>query len=574
MQRTSFLTVLGSLGLALLSACSGGGGGTSSGAHALNNFDLLLGGAPAGQLLAFQATVAEVRLVQAGGVESANLLAGPVTLELQSLSNGAAWLASQDVAPGTYTGLHLRFAPNSYSARRNDGSTVEVHASSDDLSLDFSAPQALGSGYRRAQLDLDLSSSISGLVSAPPLGFAPVGLVTDDSGHVESSIDEIHGLVQSVSAGTNSFVLSAFVDDDSQVALGDVPVQVGPATLLVQDSGAPFADASAFFAALVPGSSFLEVHGSLANGAVQATRIEVDDNSAGGGSANLVRLKGLVLALGPGSEFEVSIISVPQGSAIVSAAFGGTIPGTLSVSYDSTTEFYLHEHQVTDSSALALGQKVDVKFATFDNAPFLGKRVEIDDESSENEGRITDVAGLPASFVMHLDESSPALLSGQVASTSTNVTVELGSAPIALDVQGRPALAAGDLLAGLRVRAHGPVSGSPGSPSIAASELEVRPGLLRDALVNAVDAGANASLDTFGGAIQDPFGAGVIDGPLHVLLAGECVFTRDATTRAAFLALAQSPPAGFHLELAIEGIGSGTPNELRAYAIETRLRHN
>ncbi|MBK7644732.1 MAG: DUF4382 domain-containing protein [Planctomycetes bacterium] len=536
---------------------------------------MLLSDAPANELLAFQATIDDVRLVQQGGAESANLLAAPVTLELLSLQTSSAWLASQELPAGTYTGVHLSFTPGSYVARRNDGSTVDVLASSDDLLVSFATPITLGPGnYRRAQLDVDLANSLSGLLSAPPLDFAPQGFLSDDSGHVESSIDEIHGLVQSVSAQQNSLVMSAYVDDDSQVSLGDVQVQVGTATLLVQDNGSLFADRASFFASLTPGSSLLEVHGSLANGVVQATRIEVDDNSAGGGSANLVRLKGLVLGMGPGSTFQVSIISVPQGSSIVAAAFGGSIPGTLEVTYDGGTEFYLHEHQTTTSASLALGQKVDVKFSTFDNPPYLAKRVEIDDESGENEGTLTDNSGLPASFVMHLDESSPALLSGQVNSTSTDVAVDVGSASFSLDTQGHPGLVATDLLQGLRVRVHGPVSGTPSSPAISATGVEIRAGELRNALVNSVTPGQNASLTTFGGSIHDPFGAGVTDGPLNVLLAGNCVFTGDATTRTAFLELAQNPPVGFTLELDVSGIGSGTPNEIRAFEIDSNLHHN
>jgi Domain of unknown function (DUF4382)/Domain of unknown function (DUF5666) len=574
MLRTKILTLLGSLGLAFLPAC-GGGGGSGSSPNGSSNFDLLLTDGPVSELLAFQATIAEVHLVQQGGGETANLLAGPLTLEFLSLQQSSAWLASQNLPAGSYSGVHLRFAPGSYSARRNDGSSVAVQATSDDFSVSFASPLAIGANsYRRALVDLDLASSLSGLLTAPPLDFTPLGTLSDDSGHSESSIDEIHGIVQSFSEAQSSLVLGAFVDDDSLIPLGDVQVHVGPTTLLVQDGGASFPDPAAFFAALSAGSTFLEVHGNLANGIVQATRIEVDDNSAGGGSANLVRLKGLVLALGPGSTFQVSIISVPQGSAIVEAAFGGTIPATLDVTYDGSTEFYLHEHESTTSASLALGQRVDVKFATFDNPPYLAKRVEIDDESGENEGTVTDVSGLPASLVIHLDESSPALLSGQVASNSTNVTVELGSAPIALDTQGQPSLSAGDILVGLRLRAHGPVGGSPNAPTISAADVLLRPGQLRDALVNSVTPGTNASLTTFGGNIHDSFGEGVTEGPLNVLIASACVFTGDATSRASFLALAQNPPAGFTLELTIEGIGSGQPDEIRAFEIESNLVHN
>ncbi len=571
-MRTNFLpTLLASFLGILFPACGGGssGGPTTQG---FSNLDVLVTDAPASELLAFQTTIEELHLVLQAGGESANLLAGPVPLELLSLQGSAAWLASQDLPAGTYRGVHLVFQPGSYLARTNDGSEVAVSATSDDLSIDFSTPLSIDdSSYRRVRIDVDLANALSGSISTPPLTFAPQGFVSDDSGHTESSIDEIKGIVQSFDAPQGSLVLSAFVDDDASVALGDVQVEVGPGTLLVQDGGAPFASAADFFAALVAGSTRLEVHGSLLSGAVQATRIEVDDNAGGGGSSNLVRLKGLVLQNGPGSTFQVSIISVPQGSALVAAAFGGSVPATLDVSYDGSTNWYLHEHHSTDSSALALGQKVDVKFATFSNAPYLASRVEIDDESAENEGTVVDASGLPGALVLHLDESSPSILSGQVDSTSIDVDVALAGATITLDTQSHPTLGAAQILSGLRLRAHGALSGPSSAPSIAATEIEVRAGKLKNAIVGNVTGGGTPSFTTSAGAIDDPFGDGVSEGPLTIRIATGCVFQGEASTLAAFLALAANPPGGAAVQVSVRGIGTGTAQEIRAYLIESEL---
>ena len=570
-MRSNFLPALCTSSLLLLAACAGGSSGDPT-TQGFSNLDVLLTDAPANELLAFQASVSELHLVLQGGGESANLLAAPVSFEFLGLQGSAAWLASQDLPAGTYGGVHLVFEAGSYSARKNDGSEVAVTSTSDDLVLEFAAPLLVDdSSYRRVTIDVDLANALSGALDTPPLVFSPQGFVSDDSGHVESPIDELKGIVQSFDAAQGSLVLSAFVDDDAQVGLGDVQVEVGAGTLLVQDGGEPFASQAAFFGALAAGSTVLEVHGNLASGAVQATRIEVDDNAGGGGSANLVRLKGLVLALGPGSQFEVSIISVPQGSAIVAAAFGGSIPSTLEITHDASTHFYLHEHTSTDSSALALGQKLDVKFASFANAPYLASRVEIDDELGENEGTVVDVGGLPASLVLHLDESSAAILTGQVDSTSTPVEVTLAGASITLDTQTHPSLSASAILAGLRLRVHGPLSGPSNGPSIAASEVEVRPGKLKDALVGSVSGGANPSFTTSAGSIDDPFGDSVSDGPLTIRIATGCGFQGAATSLSEFLALASDPPGGAGVLVRVRGIGTGAAQEIRAYEIESEL---
>lgn len=577
MRRILTALTLSLLGLgvaALLPAC-GGGGGSGGGTAGFSNVDLLLTDTPADDLLSFRATVEEVHLVIEGGGESANLLAGPVTLDLLALQGTFAWMVSQDVPEGTYTGVRLVFTPGSYDARSNDGATVAVAAANDEVTLPFATPLVVtASGYKKLVVDFDLASSLSGLVTAPPIAFDPQGSASDDSSTSTHALDELKGTVQTHDAAASTLVVDATVDADGTVALGPVLVRVTSTTLLVTDDGSTFASRTAFFDALVDATTHLEVHGNLVSGAVTATRIEIEDNEAGGGEDNLVKMTGLVLAVDAG-EFDMSIGAVEQGAAIVAAAHGGSIPATQTVTFDETTLFFGSDGTITTSTALVIGAHVKAKFATYANAPFLASRVEVEDEGDEveNQGAITSLAGLAAlapSFTVHLASTSPAVLGGQVATNSTDVEVTLGSSTIRLDTEGRPTIANGELQTTLNVSVQGAVGGTPEVPTIDASEIEVHAGELSDALVETIDSSAG-TFTTSGGSIEEPFGPDVSEGPQSVLLAANCVFTGDATTRAGFWALFQGLDAFHFLEVRVQGLGTGTVNEVRAYEVRARV---
>ncbi|MFN0244383.1 MAG: DUF4382 domain-containing protein [Planctomycetota bacterium] len=572
-DRFHFLSFAFALVVSLVvAACGGGGSGGGGGTNGFSNLDLLVTDAPADDLAAFRATVAEVHFVIQGGGETANLLAGPVTLEMLGLQSQFAWLASQDLPADTYTGVRLVFTPASYDARLNDGAAVAVVSTSDEMTLDFATPLVVtDNGYKKVVLDVDLASSLTGSVATPPITFAPQGSVSTVSASTSTSIDEIKGTVDTVDGGAGTFVLDAFADDDSIVTLGQVLVRVTGATLLIQDDGAEFATSAAFFAALVPSATHLEVHGALVNGAVTATRIEVEDNAAGGGEDNLVKIEGLVIGVGPGDALSITILDVEKGEAIVAAASGGSVPDTLDVVWDNSTVFFLEEHQLTTEDSLAVGQKVKVKFASFTNPPYTASRIEIEDEAVENEGTITSIDALPTSFVAHLRSDSPAILSGQVLSTATDVTVTLNGITPTLDTESKPSIAIAELLAGLKFEVHGALSGVPATPAIDATKLVVKAGELDNATVVTVDTG-NAQFTTSGGEIDDPFGTGVTAGPQTVLIASNCVFEGDAETRAAFYALFAGLSKGESLEVRVEGIGTGDVNEIKAYQVRARLK--
>lgn len=563
------LTTLAVFVLSLASACGGGSSGGGSGTNGFTNFDLLVTDAPADDLLSFRATVSEAHLVIQGGGESANLIAAPVPLELLGLQGGFAWLASQDLPAGTYTGVRLVFTPGSYDARSNDGSAIAINATSDEMTVNFATPLVVtDTGYKKVVVDVDLASSLTGSIATPPLDFAPEGSVSNISSSSSSSIDEIKGTLSTSDAAAGTLVLDAFVDDDGIVPLGQVLVRVPTSALLVEDDGATFATRADFFAALVDGATHLEVHGNLVSGAVTATRIEIEDNLGGGGAANLVKIEGLVLAIGA-NQLTMSIADVERGLTTVTAALGGSLPATLTVHWDGSTVFFLEEHELSTPSALQIGQKVKAKFAMFTNAPFTASRIEIEDENAENEGFIQSVASLP-SVTIHFEDHSPAVLGGQVASDTTNVLVDLAGARIFLDADGEPLFASTSLLTGMKVEVRGPVIGSGANPAVDATSLKVFLGRVDDGAVTATAPGLN-QFTLMGGTIEDPFGDIPVATSYTVSIVSATTFKGDADTRTEFFQLFAGLGVGEDLVVRkLRCIATG-PGQLRAYEVDARV---
>jgi hypothetical protein len=358
------------------------------------------------------------------------------------------------------------------------------------------------------------------------------------------------------------------VDEDLFVHLGTVTVALQPSTLLLGTNGDQLASA-AFFAALVPNQTLVEVRGQLASGVLQAQTITIEDQSGGSGSSNQVKIEGLVSMLGAGSTFGLLIQHIEKGASIadpVLASLGN--PAVISVQYDANTVFSIDHTQMTTSAALALGQRVKVEFPTFANTPFLASEVEIED-GPEFEGTITSLAGLPASIVVHLDSDSPAITSGQVASSSTDVSVQMGSSSLFLDTSGHPSLQSSQLLAGLKLEVHGVLSGLPTAPSIAASQTKVKAGRFKGTVASISQ--ATSSFVATVSDLEDPFGNNVTTGPFTVHIAPNCVFVHDANSSAAFFALFNGMPSNRTLGVRVKGIGSGAANEVSAYEIEAEL---
>ena len=302
-----------------LVACSSGGSGGSSAASA----DLFVTDATVDDLLAFRGTLDEVRLRRVEQTTSANLLAAPIAIDFLELEDRLGWISTADVPAGDYDAILLTFVPGSCSALAQDGSPVTVNALSNQLVATFTPMLSVDGGYLRLEADLDLAASLSGDVSSGSIDFDPMGSSRSSDGSGSATIDEIEGVVLSVDQVADELLLDAYVDDDALIPLGEITVRLTVDTLLLEEDGAPFPSQAEFYATLVPNASLLEVHGRVgANGVVEATRIEVEDELGGGGPV-AVEIEGIVGAIGAGSSFELLIREIEEGAAIAAPVLAG-----------------------------------------------------------------------------------------------------------------------------------------------------------------------------------------------------------------------------------------------------------
>lgn len=578
-QRRTFLASLSRFGLwsfaagaALLAGCSGGGGGGSGGGGngASGLTDILITDATVDGLLSFSVAVDELRLVDGNGVATANVLLGETSIDLIGAGAAPRWVTRGDLPEGTFAAVRMSFVAGSASAISLGGAPVAVDMLSTTFDAPFASPVTIdSSSYRQITLDVDLASSLSGDPTAPPIAFDPQGAASVSAGGAASvAIDEVKGTVQSIDAADDRFVIAAFADGDQTVALGDVTVHVLPGTLLLDDNGNDFASQGAFFGALGVGTTLLEIHGNLVAGRIDATRVEVEDG--GGGDAYVVKIDGRVSNLDAlAGSFDLLVIEVEKGSSIATPVLAGLAdPSTIHVVYDPSTVFLSDDHTVTTAAALADGQRVKVKFATFVNEPFSATRIEVED-GPEFEGVITDASGLPDTIVIHMDHDDPSIANGQVAASNTPVTVVITGAPIELDTHARPSLAASQLQTGLKLELHGTISGPPSGPTIAASKVKIHAGRFKGAVTSA--SAAQHAFNATMSDLKDSFGDSVTFGNVTVLLDPACEFQGDASSASSFFALHSGLAAGETLEVEVFGVGTTTPNEVLAYEIEAKV---
>lgn len=575
LSRIGRLGACALLPLALLAACGGGGGGGGSSSGGAGGpggaLDVLIGDAPADELLAFRATVDSLRLVREDGALSSDVIVAPVDLELLSLTSSHKWLTSLGVASGTYTGALIGFQPGSYVAVAPDGEHVPVNATSHSATLEFDSPLVVTAGsYGHALIDIDLGAALTGSVAAPPIAFAPKGSVGHGPGDDPPTIDELVGLTKGFSQHNKTINVQGYVDDSLQTWLGLVHVQVAPTTTLIGLDGTPFTTQDAFFDELIHNKTMLEIHGVLdAKSHVVATSIEIENHSGGPGQSNTVRIKGLVLAL-DGDSFELSIGDIKKGEAIalpVLASMGN--PPSIEVGYGPTTKFFLGDDVPASAADLAVGQRVDVRFSSFVGEPFPASKVIIETAEPEFGGTVTDLSGLPASFEMHVYASSH-WIPASIASSSTDVKVECAGVPFVLKTKGDPALASADLVLGVRVEVEGQLdaASTPAVPIVEASKVKVKAGRF-EGVATDVDALAGTLVGV--GSVVQTFGDGVSSGTLTFDLEPGCVFDGDANSAASLQALFDTKPAGKVVELRVEGIGNGIAGQARAYYVRAEL---
>lgn len=565
-------SIVGSLTFALFASCSddddSGGGGPVPGNATV---DVLIGDAAVDDLSAFSADVESVRLRDDTGVFTTDLLpAGAIEVEFLRLNGAQALLVRGTVPEDTYDAIEVGFTPGAYEARAEDGSDVTVTASSDVLLLAFPAPLVLSADeYARVEVDLDLPNSLSGDVSAGDVDLDPTGTVVTGDGSTETEVVALKGLVTDSDAGAGTVTVDAFADDSQVISLGEATVRTVFVDLFLDTDGSELTSTD-FFNALVDNQTLLEVHGTLGqSGEIDATRIDIEDQSGGAGSANDVRIRGTIVSTAVDA-FTLRIRDVNDGESVADPILAGLgDPAEIDVSYDTSTVFVLGGTEVADSTELLVGRTVEVRFCDFATEPFPACVVDVSDEPVGFEGLVTDVAGLPNSFVMHLDADDPAISGGLVQDELTDVTVDLTGSTIVLDAAGDPVLVADDIVADVEITAEGTISGGPTTPTLTATRTVLAGGRLSGALVTTNDE-LTSSFTTTGGDILDPFGANVTAGTQTVLIEPTATFTGDVSTKTEFFDLLDTV-AGANALIGVHGLGTANTNEIRAFEIDVRV---
>jgi len=563
-RKSRSLSRLAAVAIALtFASCSGGSGG--SGAIASGSGSILVKDAPVASLLSFKATVDELRLVDLNGIATANLLSQSVPVEFLGLQKAGSWLSSAAFPLGTYASARIVFDPASIAARAKDGTVVPVVVTTPTMDLPF-APQlviASTADYNRVLIDLDLLESLEGNLAG--MTFTPAGDTDTSDGSTDQAIDEIRGVVQSFSELDGEIVINAFVDSDLTVPLGMVTVDVPGGASLIREDGLVFATPANFYVALQAGATLIEVHGDLAaEGAVTATKIEIEDQNSGANVALLVKVEGVVASTAVGS-FDILVVEVEKGASIANPVLMGMgNPNAITVSHDAMTRFFREDGTAAASTDIVVGQKVKVYLSDFIGSPFPAYRVRVHNAPA-SDATIVDVTGLPGSIIVHIDGDEPLVTSGMVATNTTNVTVDLSGSQVSLKTHDAPGILAADLQVGMEVKVEGDLA----ALTITSTQLKVRPGRLRgNVSAIAPPLAFTATLDD----LKDPFGNNVDGiGPYSIVIDPSAEFKKDAATPAEFMALFNGLGAGESLAIRIKGVGTATPNEIIAHVIEVEV---
>ena len=382
----------------------------------------------------------------------------------------------------------------------------------------------------------------------------------------DEPLDELHGRLTAQDSGARQFTLR-ITDRDTGAALGSIVVAVDNNTGFFGDDASMLTEAAFFVAAMV--LDRVEAEGALRDdGVFLATTVKLEDESNGVG-----RIEGTIIDLDiPGLTMMLRIKEIEKGESVLGPVLIGLgNPGIIQVGLGGASVVVESPTPMAGMlSDLVVGQEVKVKFSAFVAAPFPARRIEIEDDRPEFEGRITDVSGLPSGLVIRLESHDPSVLSGRVDSTSTDVNVVLdGSERIFLKLSHEPTLAANSLLTGMRLRVRGTISGPSSGPSIDAAELRIRPGRIEGTVTIGNEGASTFTVAMF--AVDKPFGGAALPDPVLCMLPGDARIEKDASTVAGFYAQLNNLPSGSTLEVRVFGIADGIGG-LFAHEVEARVR--
>ncbi|MBM3988733.1 MAG: hypothetical protein FJ294_12345 [Planctomycetes bacterium] len=569
MKLTLLRNLLLCSALPFLAVACGGGGDDDGGSGTTVSTDLLITDATVDELLSFTVKLQSLRLVNSStGALTPNVLEEDLAIELIGAGLAPRWVSRARLPVGTYSAVEATLddtpAPLALDLM---GAPVAVTQTATTFTTNFPTPLSVVAGnFPRIVLDIDLGASLTGSVATPPIVFNPTGIVTTQpNATTPIGIDEVEGVVRSVN-GTTDFVIDAFADDDRTIALGLVTITPSPTALLLDDNGIAYANVGAFFAALTPNVANVEVHGELVNGGILASRIEVED--AGAGVAYTVKLEGIAQNVDTTlNTFDLLVIEAEKGGSIANPLIM-SLGNPISCDYDGATAiFVLDENTPTTEASLVSGQRIKAKFATFIGEPFRAVLVEIEGQP-EFEGVITSIAGLPNTLVMNLLPGNLAL-GGSVATTTTNITVDLTASSLFLDTEGDPVLTTSQLKVGQELEVRGLISGPNTAPTVVADRTEIHAGRARG-FVTWVSQSYSDFTFTISD-LEDPFGGTITLGPATGRINASCVFDGEASSAQSFYNLFNGLGQGESLEVEVHGLGLSNPNEIEAYEIEAEI---
>ena len=398
------LSVL-ALGFAGLASCSSGGSDIAAEPGdgrtvATTRVDLLLRDAPIDDLAAFRATLESVRLERVTGGSTDRLVTTPVELEFLGLRDRACFAASFELEEGAYAALRLRFAPGSPRAFDLGGREVEVRGGELFVVPLDQALELEGEPYVRLEVDLDLRASLSGDVAAGSIDFDPTGSVLATNGSVPVRVEGMDGLVTARDLTDGSLVVDAMVGDGRTAPLRELRVRTDPATLLVGYDVREAFDVAPFLANLSPGASVVEIDGWLgAGGALQAARVELEDQNGLSGNRFAVELEALVIGrLGP-TVLEVVVRETTRGGDLVELLLAGQPEPVLRVVLDPITLLTTSEGVGREAADIELGDALELKLFALGGALLQPRRAVVTRVASLSAVRraATDVSGADVS---------------------------------------------------------------------------------------------------------------------------------------------------------------------------------
>jgi hypothetical protein len=588
---------------------------------------IVLKDAPSEELFSFIATVSEIRFREQGGAETDNLIPAPLPIEFCSLVEQFAWSTNAVLPQGTYDRLTIVFDPLGFKAIDKAARVREVVPQATEFVLDFPTPfVATGGGYARFEADLDLFLSLSepvlvpsalaldateggGLGPATPIFFAPRGFLNVDNGTTPALLTAVNGVVRAFNESAGTVTLWAYADGDQTVELGTIVLLVDPFTEIYAMGGFPI-PVSVFFQALAPGRTVLQFNGELvAKGRVAGNLVQIEDQDGGSGLVESVIVSGRIEDVLLDASFTpiergtvlVEIREIVRGRDVLEAVFGGPIQ-FVAVEFDSQTTFLIEDDVPVPFGLLSVGQ--DIRFQSSSvpapfplDLPLLADSMVLGEE--RHDARMSEDQDVPVELAIRLASSGidekevlfaniapfdPAVRSGLVPFFE-DVLVLLDLAEIELGTLVPVPLTRADIVPGLRLETLGILLAgeqlsddldlleltSLEQPTIDARGLLVRPGRADGEVTGADPLAGTVVLS--GAMVTDTFGIGVESGVLDLVLQDEAVYVGIAATEAelfeAIELLEAIPEAS--LGLRIEGIGTDTAQQVRAYTVFSEL---